>query len=186
MPTRCKKVYIIEQKVPTLSIINSVILRFDTSTGSLRQAQCAAVGETQRAVIVNCSLSIVHCPLKHVCQPHQRIESLCAVVVPDVVALASNVVEVEECTEIVVELVFSEQVHINHSFHLLGVLHTSNKFLCLQVVANTGDVGGDLVTIGQADTGDFTERGVRLLGRGGTHCGADARSEEHTSELQSQ
>ncbi|MBQ5572116.1 MAG: hypothetical protein IIT38_04495, partial [Bacteroidales bacterium] len=77
--------------MPTLSIINSVILRFDTSTGSLRQTQCAAVGEAQRAVIVNCSLSIVHCQLKHVCQPHQRIESLCAVVVPDVVVFYPRV-----------------------------------------------------------------------------------------------
>ena len=44
----------------------------------------------------------------------------------------------------------------------------------LQVVADTGDVGGNLVAIRQADTGDLTKCGVGLLGGGGTNCGADA------------
>ncbi len=44
----------------------------------------------------------------------------------------------------------------------------------LQVVANTGNVGSDLVTIGQTDTRDLTQSGVGLLGSRGTDCGADA------------
>ena len=49
-----------------------------------------------------------------------------------------------------------------------------NDGVLLQVVADTGDVGGNLVAIRQADTGDLTKCGVRLLGGGGTNCGADA------------
>ena len=62
--------------------------------------------------------------------------------------------------------------------HTRKVLDTTaadhNHRVLLQVVADTGDVRGDLVTIGQADTGDFTQSRVRLLGRRGTDRGADA------------
>ena len=34
----------------------------------------------------------------------------------------------------------------------------------LQRMTDTGNVGGDLVAVGQADTGDLTQSGVRLLG----------------------
>ena len=34
----------------------------------------------------------------------------------------------------------------------------------LQRMTDTGDVGGDLVAVGQADTGDLTQSGVGLLG----------------------
>src|SRR5687767_15952121 len=47
----------------------------------------------------------------------------------------------------------------------------------LQVVALAGDVGGDLDPVRQADSGDLTKRGVRLL-RGD---GRDARA--HTAAL---
>ena len=47
----------------------------------------------------------------------------------------------------------------------------------LQVVTDTGDVSGDLVTIRQTHTGDLTKSGVRLLRGGGTNGGA------HTSLL---
>src|SRR5437762_11253901 len=46
--------------------------------------------------------------------------------------------------------------------------------MLLQVVADTGDVGGDLDVAGQPDPGDLAERGVRLAGRGGVDAGADA------------
>src|SRR6266581_7777071 len=36
----------------------------------------------------------------------------------------------------------------------------------LEVVAHTGDVGGDLDLAGQPDSGDLAQRGVRLLRRG--------------------
>src|SRR6185437_14526052 len=36
----------------------------------------------------------------------------------------------------------------------------------LQVVADAGDVGGDLDAAGEPDAGDLAQRGVRLLGRG--------------------
>ena len=39
-----------------------------------------------------------------------------------------------------------------------------NDAVLLQVVADTGDVGGNLIAIRQADTGDLTKCGVRLLG----------------------
>ena len=44
----------------------------------------------------------------------------------------------------------------------------------LQVVAHAGDIGGDLVAVGQAHTGDLTQRGVRLLRGGSTNGGAHA------------
>ena len=49
-----------------------------------------------------------------------------------------------------------------------------NDRVLLQVVADTGDISGDFHTIGQADTGDLTQCGVRLLGAGGTNSGANA------------
>ena len=36
----------------------------------------------------------------------------------------------------------------------------------LQVVADAGDIGGDLVAVGQTHTGDLTQSGVRLLRSG--------------------
>ena len=48
-----------------------------------------------------------------------------------------------------------------------------NHRVLLQVVADTGDISGNLVAVGQTHTGDLTESGVRLLGGGGTNCGAD-------------
>src|SRR5699024_7552855 len=47
----------------------------------------------------------------------------------------------------------------------------------LQVVANTGNISGHFVAVGQTHTGDLTESGVRLLRGGGTNSGA------HTSLL---
>jgi hypothetical protein len=44
----------------------------------------------------------------------------------------------------------------------------------LQVVANTGDIRGDFVAIGETNTSDLTQCGVRLLRSRGTDCGADA------------
>src|SRR5690349_17501163 len=44
----------------------------------------------------------------------------------------------------------------------------------LEVVADAGDVGGDLDAIRQANTGDLAQGRVRLLGRDGAHDGADA------------
>ena len=44
----------------------------------------------------------------------------------------------------------------------------------LEVVADTGDISGDLVAVGQANTGDLTQCGVRLLRSGSTNSGADA------------
>ena len=49
-----------------------------------------------------------------------------------------------------------------------------NDGVLLQVVADTGDVGGNLVAIRQTDTGDLTQSGVRLLRGRGSDCGADA------------
>ena len=46
--------------------------------------------------------------------------------------------------------------------------------MLLQVVADTGNVGGHFVTVGETDTGDLTQSGVRLLRSRGTHSGADA------------
>ena len=48
------------------------------------------------------------------------------------------------------------------------VLYTAaadqNHGVLLQVVADTGDVSGNFHTVGQANTGDLTQCGVRLLG----------------------
>src|SRR5579872_2967497 len=44
----------------------------------------------------------------------------------------------------------------------------------LQIVADAGDVGGDLDSVGQPDARDFAQRRVRLLGRSGIHAGAHA------------
>ena len=48
-----------------------------------------------------------------------------------------------------------------------------NDGVLLQGVANTGNVCGDLVAVGQAHTGDLTQCGVGLLGGRGTNCSAD-------------
>ena len=44
----------------------------------------------------------------------------------------------------------------------------------LQGVADTGDIGGDFVAVGQTHTGDLTQSGVGLLGGRGSDGGADA------------
>ena len=58
------------------------------------------------------------------------------------------------------------------------VLHTAaadhNHRVLLQVVADTGDVSSDFVTVGQTHTSDLTQSGVGLLRGRGTNCGADA------------
>jgi hypothetical protein len=43
----------------------------------------------------------------------------------------------------------------------------------LQVMADTGNVRGDLDTIREADTSNLTQSRVRLLGGHGTNCSAD-------------
>src|SRR4051812_41892763 len=43
----------------------------------------------------------------------------------------------------------------------------------LEVVADAGDVGGDLDAAGESDAGDLAQRRVRLLGRGRVDAGAD-------------
>ena len=56
--------------------------------------------------------------------------------------------------------------------HTRKVLDTAaadqNDGVLLQIVTDTGDVSGDLVTVRQTHTGDLTKCGVRLL-RGGGH-----------------
>src|SRR5215212_5329794 len=54
--------------------------------------------------------------------------------------------------------------------------HEHHRVL-LQVVTDTGDVGGDLHPGGEADTGHLAQSGVRLLGSRGVHPGA------HTATL---
>jgi len=44
----------------------------------------------------------------------------------------------------------------------------------LQGVTHAGNVGGDLIAVGQTHTGDLTQSGVGLLGSRGSHGGADA------------
>jgi hypothetical protein len=44
----------------------------------------------------------------------------------------------------------------------------------LQGVANAGDVGGDFVAVGQANTSDLTQCGVGLLGGRSSDSSADA------------
>ncbi|MPM48301.1 hypothetical protein SDC9_95025 [bioreactor metagenome] len=46
--------------------------------------------------------------------------------------------------------------------------------MLLQGVTHAGDIGGDLVAVGQANTGDLTQSGVGLLGGSRSHSGADA------------
>src|SRR5262245_4088105 len=56
------------------------------------------------------------------------------------------------------------------------VLHTTapheHDRVLLQVVADPGDVGGDLDLARQANAGDLAQRRVRLLGRGRVHARA--------------
>ena len=49
-----------------------------------------------------------------------------------------------------------------------------NDRVLLQVVADTGNVGRSLQTVGKSHSGDFTERRVRLFGVGGGNLGANA------------
>ena len=49
-----------------------------------------------------------------------------------------------------------------------------NDRVLLEVMTDTGDVGGNLVAVRQANTSDLTKCRVRLLRGGGTNCGADA------------
>jgi len=44
----------------------------------------------------------------------------------------------------------------------------------LQGVTHAGDISGDLVAVGQTNTGDLTQSGVRLLGGSRSHSGANA------------
>ena len=57
------------------------------------------------------------------------------------------------------------------------ILHTAaadeDDGVLLKVVAFTADVGDDFEAVGEADLGDLTKRGVRLLGRAGHHLQAD-------------
>src|SRR5437867_8805250 len=58
------------------------------------------------------------------------------------------------------------------------VLHAAPAYqhdrVLLEVVADAGDVGGDLDARGQTDASDLAKRGVRFLGRGGVDARADA------------
>src|SRR5271166_34545 len=58
------------------------------------------------------------------------------------------------------------------------ILHTTaaheHDGVLLQVVAYTGNVGGDLDRIGQADASHLAQSGVRLLGRLGVNANAHA------------
>ena len=49
-----------------------------------------------------------------------------------------------------------------------------NHGVLLQVVADAGDVGGNLHAVDKADTANLTQSRVRLLRRGGVHTGAHA------------
>ena len=63
---------------------------------------------------------------------------------------------------------------ITHTRQILDTAATDHDDgVFLQVVANTGDVSGDFVTIAQAHTGDLTQCGVGLFGGCGTNSGAD-------------
>src|SRR3990172_10574388 len=61
--------------------------------------------------------------------------------------------------------------------HAGKVLHTATAHehdrVLLEVVADAGDVGGDLDPGGQPDTGDLAQRRVRLLGGGRVDARAD-------------
>ena len=62
--------------------------------------------------------------------------------------------------------------------HTREVLHTAtadhDHRVLLQGMTDAGDVSGDLIAIGEADTGDLTKSGVRLLRGRSTNCGANA------------
>ena len=62
--------------------------------------------------------------------------------------------------------------------HTGQVLHTAatdqNDAVLLQIVADAGNVRGDLDTIRELDTGNLTQSRVRLLGGHGTNGSADA------------
>jgi|SRR3989338_2215691 len=47
----------------------------------------------------------------------------------------------------------------------------------LEIVADTGNIGGHFHAVGQADTGDFPDSGVRFLGSFGGHFGGHAALE---------
>ena len=64
---------------------------------------------------------------------------------------------------------------ITHTGEVLNTTAADHDHrVLLQRMTHTGDVSGDLVTVGQTDTSDLTQSGVRLLGGCGSHCGADA------------
>ena len=48
-----------------------------------------------------------------------------------------------------------------------------NNAMLLQIVTDAGNVSGNLDTVGEADSGDLSERGVRLLRGSGLHGSAD-------------
>jgi len=48
-----------------------------------------------------------------------------------------------------------------------------NDRMLLKVVTDTGDIGGDLHPVGEPDTSDLAQRGVRLLRRGGENTDAN-------------
>ena len=58
------------------------------------------------------------------------------------------------------------------------VLYTTtadhNDRVLLKVVTNTRDIGDNLIAVCQANTGDLTQSGVRLLGGSCTNSSADA------------
>jgi hypothetical protein len=51
-----------------------------------------------------------------------------------------------------------------------------NNGVLLKVVADTGNVGSSLHSVGKSYSGDLTKRGVRLLGGSGSNLGANASS----------
>ena len=64
---------------------------------------------------------------------------------------------------------------ITHTRKVLDTAATDHDDgVLLQVVADAGNVARDLDLVGEADTGDLTKGGVRLLGGGGVNAGADA------------
>jgi hypothetical protein len=63
---------------------------------------------------------------------------------------------------------------VTHTGEVLNTTATDqHDGVLLQVMADTGNVRGDLDTIREADTGDLTQSRVRLLGGHGTDCSAD-------------
>ena len=49
-----------------------------------------------------------------------------------------------------------------------------NDGVLLQVVADAGDISGNFISVGEAHTGDLSQRGVRLLRGRGSDGGANA------------